>query len=130
MPGWPRLPREARSLRTWASDTPRASPSWLLEMRVPPSRSRLSRRRRYRLNRPTLARDSRGSPLLPPPAQGSPALLMLPLTIRTTVAASSRGSLQSNPDCAPRDLRDEPHAVTKPYLGKHLDICGGSRSWL
>src|SRR5258706_15507533 len=61
MRGWPRLPRQARSLRTWASLTPRDSPSCPLETLLAPSRSQPSRHRKYKLSLPALARDKGGT---------------------------------------------------------------------
>src|SRR5262245_30764441 len=77
MPGWPRLPSAARSLRTWVSVMPRASPSEELETRATPSRESDSSRRRYRLSRPTLARERRASGATPVRFLGSSALDML-----------------------------------------------------
>src|SRR5260370_34567671 len=90
MPGWPRWPSDARSLRTWASVRASASPSVPLETLVVPSRSNPSSCRRYRLSRCTLARDIRGSTPVGPRPGGSTGLLMLRLSFRPPDEARGR----------------------------------------
>src|SRR3954468_10484909 len=53
MPGWPKWPKYARSLRTWASVKPKRVASWLELTVARPARTKCCNSRKYRLKRLT-----------------------------------------------------------------------------